>query len=207
MWSALLVIFKLLSLPYVGSKRLYEICEEAKMEDVELEYDDLRIYEDKLLKRLEDAKPYIKNWHLMEGIDFDYYDVAVDLLSVDRRGDEQGTGWVLTLGTTMYTEAGDDGRDVYKVVWRLRDLWGNLHFFSFKGPKTTGALIMNLSDYDDFQVVGLSIVADDDDPVFEFLEPDELSIVSVEKVGHQTLAQVYPDDYDGIIVFPGEFDS
>ena len=112
----------------------------------------------------------------------------------------------MTLETTMYTESGDDGRDVYKVLLRLRDLWGNLPFFTFKGPKTTGALIMNLNDYDDFQVAGLSVVAENGDPVFEFLEPDELSIVSVEKVGHQSLAQVYPEDYDGMIVFPGEFD-
>lgn len=200
MWSALLVVFKLLALPYAGPKRLYEICEEAKkMWNM--------IYKDELLKRVEDARPFIRNWHLMEGVDFDYYAVDVDSLSVDRHEDDKGAGWVLTLETTMYTEAGDDGRDVYKVLWRLRDLWGNLPSFTFKGPNTSGALKMNFNDYEDFQITGLSVVAADGGTVFEFLEPDELSIISVEKVGHQTLAQVYPEDYDGILVFPGEFDS
>ena len=148
-----------------------------------------------ILARIARCKPLIKNWEVLEGIDFDFWDIRIDGLVIDKHADEQDEKWEISLFTTMYTVTNDEGRDVYSVRWRFRDLWGNLAFFSFQGYELVGSLYLSYIDYDDFAIVGFSIVKPDGSSIFKFNEPDEISVVSVEKTAHQTLKDIYPEDY------------
>lgn len=145
----------------------------------------------------------IKNWKAMEGIDFDFQEVRIDGLLVDRHADERNEKWEISLLTTMYTRTQNDGRDMYSVHWRFKDLWGNLPFFVFNGPITTGSLHLSRVDYDDFAVIVFKIISAKHHMIFEFSEPDETAIESVKFCGHQTLAELCPKDYpDGDELFP-----
>ena len=143
-----------------------------------------------LIARIKQCMPLIKNWEVMEGIDFDYQDVQIDGLLVDKQPDEKYEKWEISLLTTMHTRFGKDGWDVYSVHWRFRDLWGNDAFFSLRGYRLTGALSLHYIDYDDFAVVGFSIIQPDGSPIFKFDEPDEVSIVSVKQTRHLTLEDI-----------------
>lgn len=147
-----------------------------------------------IVDRIEQCKPLIKNWKMMEGIDLDFQYVRIDGLQVDRHADAKYEKWAISLLTTMRTHTGEDGRDVYAVRWQFKDLWGNLAFFSFQGFKLEGSLLLTYIDYDDFAVVGFSIVQPDGTPIFTFNEPDEVSIYSIEFKEHQSLSDIYPDD-------------
>ena len=140
----------------------------------------------------------IKNWEVMEGIDFDFQNVQIDGLLVDKQPDERNEKWEISLLTTMYAQLTDDGRDKYAVRWGFRDLWGNLAFFSFKGYTLAGELSLNYIDYDDFAIVSFSIVHEGS-LIFKFNEPDEIAILSVEKIAHQTLMEIFPEDYGEIV--------
>ncbi len=59
----------------------------------------------------------------------------------------------------------------------------------------TGALSLRYIDYDDFALVGFSIIKEDGSPIFKFDQPDEVSILSVEKKAFQSLQEIYPEDY------------
>jgi len=144
---------------------------------------------------IEQCKPLIRNWELMEGIDLDFRDVQIDGLSVDRQPDERDEKWEISLLTTITTHTNAEGRDVYAVRWGFRDLWGNLAFFSLKGYILSGALHLRYIDYDDFALVGFAVVKEDYTPIFEFEQPDEVSVLSVEKKAHQTMREIYPEDY------------
>jgi hypothetical protein len=148
-----------------------------------------------ILQRINQCKPLIKNWEAMEGIDFNYRDVRIDGLLVDRQADERNEKWEISLLTTMTTHINGEGRDAYTVRWRFKDLWGNLAFFSFRGYKLRGSLFLTYIDYGDFAIVGFSIVQSDGTPIFKFNEPDEVSVISVDKLSHQTLKDLYPEDY------------
>ena len=147
-------------------------------------------------RRIDCCKPFIKNWGAMEGIDFDFQDVRVDGLLVDKHPDERDEKWEISLLTTIPTHLGDTGKDEYTVRWRFRDLWGNLAFFTLEGYQFTGALCLRYIDYDDFAIIGFAIVKDGEVPIFKFDQPDEISIVSVEKTRHLTLVELYPEDYE-----------
>ena len=149
----------------------------------------------KLIFEIEQCKTLIKNWEAMGSIDFDYQDVQIDGLVIDKQADQRDEKWVISLFTTMHTITNGTGRDVYSVRWRFRDLWGNLAFFSLQGYQLRGSLLLSYIDYDDFAIVGFSIVKSDGTPIFKFDEPDEVSIVSVEKTNHLSLKDIYPEDY------------
>ena len=150
-----------------------------------------------ILSRIEQCKPYIKNWEAIESLNLDYTRVETEALVVDRHEDENGRNWEYSLITTMYSKPDDLGRrDVYSVRWCFRDVWGNLANFIFYGPGTSGSLCLELQDYGDFARVDFSILLEKkwashweeewasneyDDPLFIFYEPDEISILSVEK--------------------------
>ena len=122
-------------------------------------------------------------------------DVKIDGLVIDRHADKRDEKWEISLFTTMHTITNKDGWDVYSVRWRFKDLWGNLAFFSFQGYKLIGSLCLTFIDYDDFAIVGYSIIKPDGTPIFKFDEPDEVSIVSIEKTAHLTLKEIDPEDY------------
>ncbi len=143
---------------------------------------------------IDQCKPLIKNWEAMEGIGFDFKDIQIDGLLVDKQADERDEKWEISLLTTLHTRTDANGRDVYSVQWRFRDLWGNLAFFSLQGYQLTGELSLHYIDYGEFAVVGFSIVRPDGSPIFKFNEPDEVSIVSVQWIKHQTQEELYPDD-------------
>ena len=166
-----------------------------------------------IYQRVNQCKPLIKNWALMEGIDFDFTLLEIDGLLVDKKEDWRGEGWEYSLLTTIYTKMNDRGRDVYAVRWRFKDLWGNRAFFTYEGPEIGGSLKLSYIDYDDFALAGFSIVSnknsevlkyDENDevsweteadvPIFKFEQPDEVSIASVEKTAHQTLQDIDPED-------------
>lgn len=147
-----------------------------------------------ILDRIEQCKSLIKNWEVMEGIDFDFQDVRIDGLLVDRHADEKDEKWVISLLTTMHTHTNDNGQDVYFVRWRFRDLWGNLAFFSLQGYQLIGELSLHYIDYGEFAVVGFSIVQCDGTPIFKFNEPDEVAIVSVNKTSHLSLNDIYQEE-------------
>ncbi len=153
------------------------------------------IHQQEIIARIEQCKPLIKNWGAMESIDFDYQDVQIDGLVIDKQADQRNEKWAISLFTTKHTITNDNGRDVYSVRWSFRDLWGNLAFFSFQGYQLRGSLLLSYIDYDDFAIVGFSIVKSEGTPIFKFDEPDEVSIVSVEKTNHLTLKDIYPEDY------------
>lgn len=155
-----------------------------------------------IIARIEQCKPLIKNWEMLEGIDFDYQNVQVDGLFIDKQADSKGEKWVISLMTTMHTITNKDGRDEYSVCWRFRDLWGNLPFFIFKGPDTGGSLQLTHVDYDAFAVIIFRILSSDQSVVFEFSEPDETMVASVQFRRHQTYSELYPYDYpDGEELF------
>ena len=145
---------------------------------------------------IDQCKPFIKNWAAMEGIDFDFQDVRIDGLLVDKHPDERDEKWEISLLTTIPTQTDDKGRDEYAVRWRFRDLWGNLAFFSLEGYQFTGALRLRYIDYDDFAIIGFAIMKGGDVPIFKFDQPDEISIVSVEKTRHLFLPELYSEDYE-----------
>lgn len=149
----------------------------------------------KKLFEVDQCKPLIKNWEAMEGIDFDFKDVQIDGLLVDKQADERDEKWEISLLTTLHTHFCNNGWDVYTVRWQFRDLWGNLAFFSLKGYQLKGALSLHYIDYGEFAVVGFSIVKPDGAHIFKFNEPDEVSVVSVELIKHQSLEDIYPEDY------------
>lgn len=160
------------------------------------------IVKEDILVRIDQCKPLIKNWEAMEGIDFDYQNVQIDGLLVDKQADSKGEKWVLSLMTTMHTIINNDGRDDYSVCWRFEDLWGNLPFFLFKGPDTTGSLQLTYVDYDEFAVVIFRLLSSDQGVVFEFSEPDQVIVDSVQFRRHQTYSELYPHDYpDGEELF------
>ena len=148
-----------------------------------------------ILTGFEQCKPLIKNWKEMVGIDFDFQEVQIDGLLIDRHADERNEKWEISLLTTMHTRFSNNGWNVYSVRWRFRDLWGNLAFFSLKGYQLSGKLSLHYIDYGEFAVVGFSIVRPDGTPIFKFNEPDEVSVVSVEFTKHQTPKEIYPEDY------------
>ena len=148
-----------------------------------------------VLARIAKCKPLIKNWGVVDGIDFDYLDIQIDGLLVDKQADMRDEKWEISLLTTMHTVTNKNGRDEYSVRWRFKDLWGNLAFFSFQGYKLIGSLWLSYIDYGEFAIVGFSIIKSDGTPIFKFNEPDEVSIVSVEKKAHLTLKDIYPEDY------------
>jgi hypothetical protein len=111
-----------------------------------------------IIARIKLCKPLIKNWKKMEGVDFDFQNVRIDGLQVDRHADARDEKWEISLLTTICTHIRDDGRDIYAVRWQFKDLWGNLAFFSFQGFRLEGSLFLTYIDYDDFAVVGFSIV-------------------------------------------------
>jgi hypothetical protein len=148
-----------------------------------------------ILARIEQCQSLIKNWEAMKGVDFDYQDVQIDGLLVDKQADERDEKWEISLLTTMLTRLSDGGRDVYSVRWRFRDLWGNLAFFSLQGYQLRGALSLHYIDYGEFAVVGFAIVQPDGTPIFKFNEPDEVSVVSVELTKHRTLKEIFPEDF------------
>ena len=129
-----------------------------------------------------------------EGIDFDFQDVQIDGLLVDKQADARDEKWEISLLTTMHTHTNENGQDVFSIRWRFRDLWGNLAFFSLQGYQLTGALFLHYIDYGEFAVVGFSIVLRDGSPIFKFNEPDEVSIVSVEWNRHYTREDLYPEE-------------
>lgn len=147
-----------------------------------------------IIDRIEQCKPLIKNWVAMEGIDFDYQDVQIDGLLVDKQADERDEKWEISLLTTMHTHTNDNGQDVYSVRWRFRDLWGNLAFFSLQGYQLIGELSLHYIDYGEFAVVGFSIVQCDGTPIFKFNEPDEVSVVSIKYTKHQDVRDIYPHE-------------
>lgn len=147
-----------------------------------------------IIARIEQCKTLIKNWSALEGIGFDFQDVQIDGLLVDKHADEKDEKWEISLLTTMHTRTDANGRDVYSVRWRFRDLWGNLAFFSLNGYQLSGELSLHFIDYGEFAVVGFSIVRPDGSPIFKFNEPDEVSIVSVQWIKHLTQEELYPDD-------------
>lgn len=147
-----------------------------------------------ILDRIEQCKSLIKNWEVMEGIDFDFQDVRIDGLQVDRHADEKDEKWEISLLTTMHTHTNDNGQDVYSVHWRFRDLWGNLAFFSLQGYQLIGELSLHYIDYGEFAVVGFSIVQYDGNPIFKFNEPDEVSVVSLKQIRHHTLEEIDLDN-------------
>ena len=149
-----------------------------------------------IITRINRCKRLIRNWEVLDGIDLDFTDVRIDGLLVDRQPDDDGEKWEISLLTTVNTRTGKDGRDVYRVRWGFKDLWGNLAFFSLQGHILTGSLSLTYIDYDDFAIVGFSIVRTDGTPVFRFNEPDEISVVSARKVSHQTPRDIYPEDYE-----------
>lgn len=153
------------------------------------------IKQNDIIARIEQCKPLIKNWEAIDGISFDYKDVQIDGLVIDRHADKRDEKWEISLFTTMHTIINKDGLDEYSVRWRFKDFWGNLAFFSFQGYKLIGSLWLSFIDYGDFAVVGFSIIRSDGTPIFKFNEPDEVSIVSVEKIAHLTLKDIYPEDY------------
>lgn len=150
---------------------------------------------EEITKRIEQCKPLIKNWEMLDGFDLDFQDIQIDGLLVDRHADENDEKWVISLLTAIRSRVSSKGQDVYSVRWRFRDLWGNLAFFSFQGYKLIGSLWLSYIDYGEFAIVGFSIVKSDGTPIFKFDEPDEVSIVSVEKTAHLTLKEIYPEDY------------
>ena len=138
----------------------------------------------------------------MEGIDFDYQNVQIDGLLVDKQADSNGEKWVISLMTTMHTIINKDGRDDYSVCWCFKDIWGNLPFFMLKGPDTTGSLQLTYVDYDEFAVIIFRVLSSDHSVVFEFSEPDEVIVESVLFRRHQTYSELYPHDYpDGEELF------
>ena len=144
-----------------------------------------------IIARIEQCKPLIKNWVVMEGIDFDYLNVQIDGILIDKQPNEKYEKWEISLLTTMHTRFGTDGWDVYSVQWRFRDLWGNDAFFSLRGYQLTGTLSLDYIDYDDFAVVGFSIVQPDGSSIFKFDEPDEVSVVSIKYTKHQDVRDIY----------------
>ena len=150
---------------------------------------------EEILSRTEKCKPLIRNWEALDGIDFDYRYVRIDGVLVDRHPDDKDENWEISLMTTMHTVTNEDGQDLYSVHWRFRDLWGNHAFFSFQGYELTGSLLLNYIDYGDFAIVGFSVVKSDGSPIFSFKEPDEIAIISVDKLAHLTLRDLYPEDY------------
>ena len=157
-----------------------------------------------VLARIGKCAPLIKNWEAMAGIDFDYQDIRVDGVLVDRHPDLHKEGWEISLLTTMHTRSGDAGKQVCSVRWQFRDRWGNLASFSFKGHELTGSLRLTYIDYDDFAIVGFAILDPDGSPVFAFPEPDEIAIHSVTRIEGKTPWEIYPENWtdDTISLFP-----
>ena len=156
-----------------------------------------------ILNGIEQCKPLIKNWEAMEGIGFDFQEIRIDGLLVDKHANERNEKWRISLLTTMYTKTQSDGRDMYSVHWHFKDLWGNLPWFVYKGPESSGALHLSYVDYDDFAVLVFKIISARHQIIFEFSEPDETAVVSVRFSGHQTLAELFPKEYpDGDELFP-----
>ena len=160
------------------------------------------IVNEDIIARINRCKSLIKNWKAMECIDFDYQNIQVDGLYVDKQADMKGEKWVISLITTMYTIINKDGRDEYSVRWRFNDLWGNLPFFNFKGPDTNGSLQLTYVDYGDFAVIIFRILSSNQRIVFEFSEPDETMVASVQFRRHLTKYELFPLDYpDGEELF------
>lgn len=142
------------------------------------------------------CKHLIRNWDAIEGLNLDFAEVEIDGLLVDKREDDKDEGLEISLLTTIYTITTIDERDVYSVRWRFKDLWGNLAFFQLNGHRTVGNLCLKSIDYDDFAIVGFSIIDYYDKTIFKFDEPDEISIVSVMWKAHQTIKDLDPEDFD-----------
>lgn len=157
---------------------------------------------DDIIARIKQCKPLIKNWELLEGIDFDYGDIQIDGLFVDKQPDNNREKWVISLMTTMHTTLTEKGWDDYFVCWRFKDSWGNLPFFTFKGPDTKGSLLLTYVNYDVFAVIIFRIISSDQRVVFDFSEPDETMVASVQYRRHRTISELFPQDYpDGEELF------
>lgn len=89
---------------------------------------------------IEQCKKYIKNWEAIDELNLDFTQIDIDGFFVDKRENADETGWEYSLLTTMYTMPDDNGRDVYAVRWRFKDVWGNLAKFIFSSWGTSGAL-------------------------------------------------------------------
>ena len=148
-----------------------------------------------IYEQMEQCKHLIKNWEVMQGVDFDFLKVQIDAFSIDKQPDKNDEKWEISLLTTIHTQTTLIGRDVYSVKWGFKDLWGNLAFCSLQGHIFTGALCLKYIDYDDFALVGFSIIREDGSPIIKFDQPDEVSILSVEKKAFQSLQEIYPEDY------------
>ena len=154
------------------------------------------------IAHIERCKSIIKNWAVIEGINFDFQDVQIDGLLMEKQADKKGEKWVFSLLTTMHTITNKDGRDDYSVRWRFSDLWGNLSLFTLQGPETSGSLQLIYVDYDDFATIIFRVISSGQRIIFEFSEPDETSVDSVQFCRHQTLSELYPEDYpDGEELF------
>ena len=139
---------------------------------------------------IEQCKHLIKNWEAMEEIDFDFQDVLVDGLFINKQANDDGDKWDITLFSTMHTNTNLWGRDYYSVLWRIKGLFAGIDFFSYQGYEIRGALSLGYNNLEGYEAVDFSIVQVDDTPIFTFYMPEVISVASVVKTGHQTLEEV-----------------
>ena len=100
--------------------------------------------------RIDQCKPFIKNWEAIDGLDLDFTKVDIEALLVDKHADNDGKNWKYILNTTMYSRAKDfGGREVYSVRWGFRDISGNGAFCHISAPETSGTLYLNRFDLGD----------------------------------------------------------
>ncbi len=165
---------------------------------------------DKLIAHVEQCKPFIINGAALNNLDLDFKQVDIDAFLVDKHEDLDGTNWEFSLQTTMYSKTDSiRGRDVYSVRWHFKDIWGNCAHFNFANSETSGALSLEPVYYDVDDGIAariiFSIITNHPrlyfdiengnqikygEPIFVFDEPDQISILSVEMKGHQTIDKI-----------------
>ena len=155
---------------------------------------------------IEECKKHIKNWKAINELNLDFTQIDIDGFLVDKRENAEETGWEYSLLTTMYTMANDNGRDIFAIRWRFKDVWGNLAKFIFSSWGTSGALKLEyfnnkvsfliVPNYRSNYVVHnqetgkMEEIYGYGSPIFSFDEVDEITILSVELRGHQSLLEI-----------------
>lgn len=109
--------------------------------------------------RIDQCKPFIKNWAAIDGLDLDFTKVDIEALLVDKHADKDGKNWKYILNTTMYSRVKDfGGREVYSVRWGFRGISGNGAFCLISAPETSGTLYLNWFDLGDTPEIDFSII-------------------------------------------------
>ena len=138
------------------------------------------------------CKKLIQNWQLIEDNNLDLSNVVIDSLSVEDHGCADGSGWEISLETTIGTQITNDGRDIYWVKWLFRDVFGYPPSFMFNGRELSGKLSLFYVEHDVLPHVIFRIEGSGKKVIFEFTEPDTIIVDFADYFKHEEMFELDP---------------